>query len=303
MKKIFIFNRPSAIWIPWLGTLADWVKEKLGFEVILPGAEIPSDADLILNYSHSPNVAKLPKRIKVITWVSDAHVHFRNGVPDEKLLMAAFAVWERSDLIMSASNEYFRNQYPQFADKLVWLATSCFVPHKGYANLPFNENPQMRCLLSGCANLLYYPLRHHVVRRCQKYKPHERLIDIVSKTPKGKGRWKYVEDIYAKWLNQYFCCVTSASIFRYAVMKYSEIPAAGSLLLAEDVSDVRKMGFIPGKHFVAITKENVMSQIKSCLRHPEKYEGVRREGMEFARANRTVFNVFEDLKKIIQDFA
>ena len=195
-------------------------------------------------------------------------------------------MFERCDLIISFAYEYFAKIYIQFLSKYKFVPKS-FAPHGRYAQFLFNDKPKMKCLLSGSLNNDVYPLRSLIVNK------HH--VDIEHKPP------TYVGDDYAKLLHSYFCCVTSASIFNYVLAKYFEIAATGSLLLANETKDSKRLGFIPNKHYIPITKDNVFTKIEQCLENPANYNTIRREGMEFVRKNHSVVNRIEQLKRIFDE--
>jgi hypothetical protein len=145
----------------------------------------------------------------------------------------------------------------------------------------FNDDPKMRCLLSGAVNSKIYPLRSFVKKQSNN-------IDCK----------KAIGDKYAELLNSYFCCVTSCSIFNYVLAKHLEIPSTGSLLLTNETSDLKRAGFISNYHYVPVTKKNVIAKISHCLKKPNKYKHIRKQGMEFVRKNHSVVNRIEQLKRI-----
>jgi hypothetical protein len=163
-----------------------------------------------------------------------------------------------------------------------------FGPHKRYAELPFNQNPQIECLLSSSINPQVYPLR-----------------SIIKNS--GIGGLVYrnatyaLGDAYARLLNSYFCCVATSSIFNYAVAKYFEIPASGSLLLANEVDDLRRAGFVVNKHYIPITKTNMLNKITHCLKNPIEYDNIRKEAMKFVRENHSVINRIDRIKIILNE--
>lgn len=228
-----------------------------------------------------PGLIDLNKNIKLVMWPGDLQCYNNKMCLDNKI-----KVFERCDLIVSPSYEYFVKLYPQFMYKYKFMP-KFFSPHERYVNLPFNNIPKMKCLLSGSLNPQVYPLRSFIKNRGGS------LIDY--KPP------KYVGDSYAKLLNSYFCCVTSSSIFNYALAKHCEIPAAGSLLLADETSDLKKMGFIPNQHYVPITKSNAIKTIAGCLKNPAEYENIRKEGTKFVRENHSVNNRMDMFKVIFEE--
>jgi len=133
---------------------------------------------------------------------------------------------------------------------------------------------------------------------------HPDLIDIlphpgyVNAPSKEKA---IIREDYVKCLNNYFCCVTGSSKFNYLLAKYFEIPASGSLLLADRTKDSDKVGLVPFKHYVPIDKGNALASIKDCLTRPYKYEEIRKEGMAFVRANHGTRNRLEQFKEILKE--
>ena len=229
-----------------------------------------------------PGLLDLNPKIKLITYPGDIQCY-----NDPTCIENKIKVFNRSNLIVSGSYEYFSKIYPQFMGKYKFLPLF-FGPHKRYVELPFNEAPKMRCLLSGAINPTIYP------SRAMLRKARIERIDYRS-TKHALG------DAYAKLLNSYFCCVATPSIFNYANAKHFEIPAAGSLLIAIETEDLKRAGFIANRHYVSVTKDTIIAQITQCLDFPEEYEHIRIEGMRFARKNHSVVNRINVLKEIFKE--
>ena len=229
-----------------------------------------------------PGLLDLNPKIKLITYPGDIQCY-----NDPTCIENKIKVFNRSNLIVSGSYEYFSKIYPQFMGKYKFLPLF-FGPHKRYVELPFNEAPKMRCLLSGAINPTIYP------SRAMLRKARIERIDYRS-TKHALG------DAYAKLLNSYFCCVATPSIFNYATAKYFEIPAAGSLLIAIGTKDLKRAGFIANKHYVSVTKKTIITQITQCLDFPEEYEHIRIEGTKFARENHSVVNRINTISTILEE--
>ena len=228
-----------------------------------------------------PGLIDLNKNIKLIMWPGDLQCYNNKLCLENKL-----KVFERCDLIVSPSYEHFVKLYPQFLPKYRFMP-KFFSPHDRYMRLPFNDAPQMRCLLSGSLNHQVYPLRSFIKNNGGG------LVDYRPPT--------YVGDAYAKLLHSYFCCVATSSIFNYALSKHFEITAVGSLLLADETEDLKKAGFISNQHYVPITKPNVFKTITQCLKNPVEYEHIRRAGMKFVRENHSVINRMGMFKIIFEE--
>ena len=283
--------------------VAEMVKNKLGFNIIqlTPKTKIPSNINLIISRYVVPSLVDLDKKIKLITWIGDVNISLKGTAREVKERKdVRKAIFERSDLILSCGYSEFEKDYPQFMNKMIFFPKNFgFVSR--FRNIKFNKNPKMKCLLPGSLGLSIYPLRNYIKKHNEK-----KTIDFGEKIPKknrkrGTSPWQYAGGNYIKWLNSYFCCVTSSSIFNYVVGKYFEIPATGSLLLANETEDSKRAGFIPYEHFIPVTKKNAISQIEKCLRDPKKFNKIRKAGMRFVKENHSVGNRFEQLKKIIME--
>ena len=265
------------------------IRDKLGFKLQFSDRiDVSSDIDELFLFGmpyHNrpeliPGFLDLNKNVKLILHTGDINCHNNKVCLSNKL-----KVFKRCDVILSPSYEYFLSNYPQFADKYVYLPAS-FDTHTQYTQLPFNNTPIMKCLLTGTISWAY-PIRSFI---------SENKIKNIKRIEKLDG---YVGYKYAKLLNSYFCCVTSSGVSRVALSKFFEIPATGSLLLTDTIDDMDRLGFIPDQHYVSITKKNVFSKIQHCLSHPDQYEYIRREGMKFIIKNHSVINRIEQLKEVL----
>lgn len=271
------------------------IKQALGFDLnYADEVDVPSDTDIVVMFGvpyHDrpkliPGLLDLNKNIKLVMFAGDLQCY------GSECLENKLKVFDRCDLIISGCYEYFVRMYPQFLSKYEFLP-NFFSPHNRYIELPFNDYPRLRGLLSGAVKRKIYPLRN-----------------IVKESPICGDSAKWVQyspggftkgDDYAKLLNSYFCCVTSSSIYNYVVAKYLEIPAAGSLLLANETNDLKKLGFVPYKHYIPITKQDVIETLLHCIKNHGDYTNIRKECMKFVRENHSVVNRVEKLKELFNN--
>jgi len=266
------------------------MRDVFGFEIRYDNkVSVASDVDVVCVFAvpyHNrpaliPGLLDLNKNIKLVTFTGDLQCYSNKLCLDNKI-----KVFNRSDLIISFSNEYFMKMYPQFLSKYRFLPKS-FAPHSRYTSLLFNDKPKLKGLFCGSVNKSVYPLRSLIVNK--------HYADIDYKRP------KYTGADYAKLLHSYFCGITCSSIFNYALAKCFEIPATGSLLLTNETVDLKKLGFIPHQHYIPITKENVFSKVTQCIKNPADYDNIRKEGMKFVRENHSIVNRVDLLKKFFSD--
>lgn len=264
------------------------IQDRFGFDIIFADeVNAGSEVDVVLMwaspYHNRPNLIPglldLNRSTKLVMWSGDLQCYGSKKCLENKL-----RVFERCDLIISQTNEYFTKMYPQYVSKNE-IMLHFFSPHCRYVQLPFNNTPIMKCLLSGSRNKDVYTFREFII--------NSRYKDVDYRSP------HFVGDSYAKLLHSYFCGVATASIFNYVLAKYFEIPATGSLLLADETEDLKISGLVPYKHYVPITKDDVFIKIAECLRNPGAYNGIRKEGMNFVRKNHSVINRVDQFEKIL----
>lgn len=266
------------------------IRDTFGFELrYADEVDVDIDTDIVfmfgVPYHNRPNlipgIIDLDKKIKLVMFSGDVQCY-----NDKICLDSRIKVYDRCDVILSQSYEYFAKMYPQFLFKFEFFPLF-FSPYYRYTKLLFNTNAKISCLLSGSVNEVY-PLRlfikNNIKEKNIRYEPPI-----------------YVGDNYANLLHSYFCCVTSSSVFNYVLTKHFEIPATGALLLANETSDLERVGLVPYHHYIPITKENVFIKIKQCLENPDDYTGIRKEGMEFVRKNHSVINRIDQLKKVFNN--
>ena len=197
----------------------------------------------------------------------------------EQEMLEAFST---CNTILSTYEYVFDRFYPELSKtkKVVWM------PHSASPDflLAFNEHPVNAILLSGVIDD-YYPLRQRMRALCDKgsypisiHRHPGYRCDFDHETNPSIGR------AYAKRINAYRAAFTDSSKYRYAVAKYFEIPATGSLLLADRaVSEpLSRLGFIDGVHYIGVSDEDLEEKIEYTLDENNHMEldQVRRNGQE-----------------------
>jgi hypothetical protein len=184
--------------------------------------------------------------------------------------------------ILSTYGYVFDQYYPELINtrRIVWM------PHSASPDflLAYNEHPENTILLSGAVNE-YYPMRLRVKALCESgtypivihsHPGHRCDFDYEIDTSVGRG--------YAKRINNYRAAFTDSSKYKYSVAKYFEIPATGSLLLADRAvsGPLRRIGFIEGVHYIAVSNEDLEEKIEYVLdeNNHDELDEVRRNGQE-----------------------
>jgi len=288
------------------------LRDELGFELIYANSisDIPSDTGIvwcIFRNNFFGDIAKLKKNVKLILSFGDIH-----GGHREWILSHSDAI-NRADVVISLSQgtEYLVEKCEGLSKKLVYFR-KCFQPHDRFVKLPFNKNPKMKCLVTGRFESRTYPLRtsvmNHVIKLKKAGEEAGKLIDVNAHYWYDRKKEKnpfmldsVCGDRYAKRLNEYFCSTGLSGVQNYLLGKIVEIPAAGSLLITQEVPEMKARGFVPWEHYVPVNKpsSSVIDQIVDVLRCPGDFEGIRMNGMKFVRENFSIRNRLEKTKKIL----
>ena len=264
------------------------IKHKYGFDMrFADEINVPDNTDVVIMFAvplHNrpeliPGLINLNKKTKLIMFTGDLQCYGNQLCLDNKA-----KTFERCDLILSSTNEYFTKMYPQFLLKYEFMP-DFFSPYDRYAQLPFNQTPKNKCLLCGSIYQPVYPLRSFII--------DSHNVNVDYKPP------VYARKKYAQLLHSYLCCISTSSIFNYALTKCFEIMATGSLLLVNETEDFKKIGLVPYKHYIPITKSNVFDKINQCIQNPNNYDDIRKTGMAFTRENHSIINRMKQFEKIL----
>jgi len=280
--------------------LFEMVRKEMGFGIqYTDNPSISSDVDVVMVFGvpqhNRPRFLvdyfkNLDRRIKLIGYVGDIQCYEGQKLCREEQK----SLFERFDLILCGADEKFREWYPEYVDKFIFFL-QFFAPHERYESLKSRGKKINQCLLIGHTKGNVYPLRQKI-----KEEGNPKQIKIIH-APGGHGKEAVIGNAYAKLLNSYACCVATPSKFDFQVGKHYEIPAAGSLLLAKDIKDLRMAGFEAYKHYVPITEDNVFSQIDIVLNNLNAFLEIKEKGMEFVRKNHSIRNRFDQLKEIMEE--
>ncbi|WP_263706281.1 glycosyltransferase family protein [Shouchella tritolerans] len=169
----------------------------------------------------------------------------------------------------------FLEWYSELADRMRWL------PHHANTDVyqDYKQEKEIDLLMSGAMFEQYYPFRNLLFNRLKDrsnfvYLSHPGYRSIDQNEPDV-----YVGEKYARQLNRAKICLTCHSIYRYPLMKYFEITACNSLLLAPYTEELADLGFIPGVHFVSIDENNFEEKAAYYLKHEHERQRISLNGM------------------------
>lgn len=271
-------------------------------------------------------LASAPKA-KVI-WVPDGDRRMWNYKKEEKeefIKRCNLILDGQWDTWPSAPN--FSTVWPEYVSKYMFFPRGAYCPEEWFSDCEFNEEPVMKCLFTGRIGNKY-GLRWYLIQKMLEDRELKNIIDclrhpslVITEAILDYLKLNFVneQDIVGKeyvfYLNRYFCSVADGGQPQLLVLKYFEVPATGALLLAERIPGLDKCGFIPDEHYVPIeveynperpassivVKSDIAEVIKKVLKNPEKYQEIRKNGMEFVRKNHSINNRFEQFEKLLEE--
>ncbi|MEH7343292.1 glycosyltransferase [Bacillus sp. JJ1532] len=185
--------------------------------------------------------------------------------------------------IFSIYRDAFLNDFRKYKDRMYWL------PHFVNPSIfkDYRLEKDIDYLLLGKV-AWYYPLRKRIVKTMRKipgfvYRMHPGYRNI------GVAEEKvFVGESYAKEINRAKVFFTCDSSLHYPIIKYYEVLACNTLLLAPSLKELRDLGFIPGQHFVEINGKNFLKMARYYLEHEDERKKIAQQGYEMVHKKHTV---------------
>jgi hypothetical protein len=201
--------------------------------------------------------------------------------------------------IFSCYRDAFKRFYPKFADRMIWL------PHHVDTSLfkDLNIPKDIPMLMMGAVSKTYYPLRYQILQSLSNnenfvYHPHPGYRNIKDKEE------KFVREKYVIEINRAKIFLTCDLIYKYPVLKYYEVLACNTLLLAPDSQELHDLGFRDGENFVAINKQNFLEKADYYIQNDMERERIAKNGYNFVREKHSTIKrtkeLITEIEKIIK---
>ncbi|MGK9183781.1 glycosyltransferase [Priestia filamentosa] len=198
--------------------------------------------------------------------------------------------------IFTCYRDTFPQYYPEFCDKVQWL------PHHVNTEIfkDYQKEKDIDILLMGATNSYYYPLRYKILLSYINkpnfvYHPHPGYKDI----SKDELNNVFVKERYAQEINRAKIFFTCNSIYKYTILKYFEVLACNTLLLAPSSDEILDLGLKPGIHFVEINENNFVEKAEYYLVHDKEREEISKNGFELAHKKHSTSQRAQQLIQMI----
>lgn len=200
------------------------------------------------------------------------------------------------DCLFTVVRDGFIRTYPMLSSKMEWF------PHFVHTAIfrDFQMTKDINLLMMGAVSDVY-PLRKRIIRAYKGdtnfvYHPHPGYRNF-SKQEEDE---LLIGENYAKELNRAKMVFTCPSIFHYPVIKYFEVLACNSLLLAPTFPELEDLGFIPGYHFVAIDENNFKEKAAYYLANESERQTIAAQGYQFIREHHSLKQRTKELIHVMQ---
>lgn len=200
------------------------------------------------------------------------------------------------DRLFTVVRDKFLTTYPEFAMKMEWLPN--FVNTTLYKDYGLAKD--INLLMMGAVNDIY-PLRRTILNAYQGdanfiYHSHPGYRYFSQE----EESQHFIGQTYAKELNRSKIFFTSPSTLNYPVIKYFEVLACRSLLLAPAFKELEDLGFIPNFHFIPINEHNFKEKAAYYLAQETERQQIADQGYRFVHERHTVQQRTEQLIKPIE---
>ncbi|WML39500.1 glycosyltransferase [Neobacillus sp. OS1-2] len=279
-----------------------YLTEALKKRMVVEVWEEPGDINDILATIHfKPDFILLndirPTRCPEITGLKDCPIPFGIIMHDLHYQMEArkqFVEQNNVQYIFTHYRDAFLSGYPEYKDRMIWL------PH--FVNIDVFKDYQLPktldFLMMGVVLESVYPLRDRILQQLREdphftYHPHPGYLH-----ESYDENQFLVGTRYAKEINQSKIFFTCDSIYHYPLMKYYEVLACNTLLLAPSSAELFDLGFVPGVHYIDINEENFIEKAFYYLQNYQtKGKAIAKNGYKMVRKKHSVTVRAKQLEK------
>lgn len=191
----------------------------------------------------------------------------------------------------------FYRRFPEFSDRVKWF------PHFVNTDIfkDYGLKKDIDWLMMGKL-AFYYPLRVSMYETMKDmpgfvYHKHPGYRDVND----NEETEVFVGERYAREINRAKMFLTDGTYHDYPIIKYYEVLACKTLLLAPASQELADLGFIPGVHFVAVNEDNFLERALYYLKHEEERQKIAEQGYRMVHEKHSVAVRAAQLGDMIRD--
>lgn len=244
----------------------------------------------------SPSITGLRSlKIPYAIYLEDLHYkteNLRNKISQENITN-----------IFTCYRDAFHHFLPEFSPNAKWL------PHHVNTKIfkDYHQTKDIDFLIMGSVSPVYYPLRTKIIETMSSRQGFVYHNHPGYRNFNDEERTAFVKDTYAKEINRAKLFFTCDSIFKYPLLKYFEVLACKTLLLAPSLKELIDLGFLPGIHFVEIDENNFEERAMYYLEHEEERNKIAENGFKMVHekhsTQKRVKVLLNMIKEILDDYS
>ncbi|WP_276623853.1 glycosyltransferase [Syntrophomonas wolfei] len=206
--------------------------------------------------------------------------------------------------VFTRYRDRFRDWYPEWQNRMSWL------PHHIDSNIfkDYHLPKTIDYLMMGALHEYIYSLRYKI-----REKMTEKPGFVYHEHPGYKHfspaemKKLLVGPNYAREINRARLFLSCDSVYKYPLLKYFEVLACNTLLLAPSSPELLDLGFVPGVHFVEIDELNFEEKAEYYLKHEKERKEIARQGYEMVRekhsSTRRAAQLLEMIEGILESYS
>jgi hypothetical protein len=253
--------------------------------------QLPKKPDFILLNDYKPEYRPFIRGLKDLTIPHGTLLHDLHY----KLSKRNFLLHqEKPALIFCHYRDAFHKWMPDHITRFVWFPHH--VPNHIFYNYRIPKDIPL--LLSGASFPHIYPFRHHIL---EHFKKDSRLVHH-SHPGYGVVRSGLAGQSYARELSRAKLFITCDSIHHFPLLKYFEVLACGTLLLASASQELEDLGFIDGETFIAINETNFKEKVEHYLHDEALRNQIIENGIKLIQQRHTTEIRAQEMVNTIRQF-
>ena len=191
----------------------------------------------------------------------------------------------------------FMEWFPEYSDRMIWF------PHHVNTNIfrDYQVEKTINWLMMGAEYPELYPVRNRMKSSMMREEGFLSYSHPGYRELSPKDNTVLIGENYAKEINRAKMFLTCDSKYKFPLLKYFEVLACNTLLLATGSEELRELGFIDGETYVEVNEHNFKEKAYYYLKHADERITVSKNGFKMVQAKHSTEQRVQELLKHIKE--
>lgn len=250
------------------------------------------DADWVIDDRDNFKFAPHNRHYRTGVFISDLHGKFSHGIHKPKGFVDLLNRYNYDAVFMKYRTVHGTDADPEiFMKKL--KARKFFIPWSVNPTLFYPRKKDVDACFTGAIGVKYR-LRQNIYDNLEHVAKGYKIICVTS--PSGNTYKRKIDQLktdyyvgtrYTDLLGRSKITLFDCSRHLYPVQKYFEVPASGCLVMADEPSDAKLLGFVDGETYVRVGLDDWKEKLLYYLKSPEEMADIAQKGMRMIRKRHT----------------